>query len=319
MAEIGRNHFQLVARFMRKGTLVPFLGAGVNLCDRAPESEFLLGRDLPSGRELASLLASEFFYPTEGALDLLRVSQYVSVKAGDGSLYNQLHEVFDRNFVPTTPLQFLAGVPAILRQQGEPRYQVILTTNYDDSLERAFQAVDEPYDVVSYICEGDNRGKCRHVAPDGTSTVIHRPNEYDRVSPADRTVIVKLHGAIDRLDQREDSYVITEDDYIDFLATGTEIADLLPTEVAAKVNGTTHFLFLGYGLRDWNLRVILRRIWGAQVLKEISWAVLDQIDDIDREWWRRWGPMEIHEVPLGEYIPRLQEVLAEPVTPQAVP
>ena len=132
-------------------------------------------------------------------------------------------------------------------------------------------------------------------------------------------MIVKLHGAIDRLDQSGDSYVITEDDYIDFLATGTEIADLLPTEVAAKVNGKTQFLFLGYGLRDWNLRVILRRIWGAQVLKDISWAVLDRIDDIDRQWWQRWGPMEILEVPLAEYIPRLQEVLAEPVMPRAAP
>ena len=114
-------------------------------------------------------------------------------------------------------------------------------------------------------------------------TVIDRPNEYDLVSPKNRTVIVKIHGAIDRLDNGEDSFVITEDDYIDFLTTGTEITDLLPTEVAARLNGKTHFLFLGYGLRDWNLRVILRRIWGKQVLKEISWAVLDRIDDIDRQ------------------------------------
>jgi len=83
MAEIARNHFQLVAKFLAKGSVVPFLGAGVNLCDRPPGSPFSPGRFLPSGRELADLLADEFFYPAEDVRDLLRVSQYVAVKAGE--------------------------------------------------------------------------------------------------------------------------------------------------------------------------------------------------------------------------------------------
>ena len=32
-------------------------------------------------------------------------------------------------------------------------------------------------------------------------------------------------------------------------------------------------LFLGYSLSDWNLRVILNRIWGARKLVGKSWAV----------------------------------------------
>ncbi len=311
MGEIARNHFQLVAKFIRKGTLVPFLGAGVNLCDRPSEATFALGQFLPSGRELADLLAKEFYYPPEDTLDLLRVSQYVAVKAGEAELYEQLHGVFDFDYAPTAVHRFLAEIPSLLRRQGEPRYPVILTTNYDDALERAFHEANEPYDLIFYVSEGEHRGRCRHVRPDGKSIVVVRPNEYYDVSPEERSVVVKLHGAIDRRDTGEDSFVITEDDYIDFLATGTEIAELLPIEVAAKLTSRAHFLFLGYGLRDWNLRVILRRIWGRQVLKEISWAVLDRIDDIDRQWWQRWGPMEILEVPLGEYIPRLREVLAE--------
>ncbi len=317
MADVPASHFQLVARFIRKGTLVPFLGAGVNLSDRAADAVFAMGQLLPSGRELADLLAREFYYPSEDTLDLLRVSQYVAVMAGEGSLYEQLHEIFDHDYAPTALHRFLAEVPSLLRQQGQERYQVILTTNYDDVLERAFQDAGEPYDVVYYLSEGEHRGKCRHVAPDGTATVIDRPNEYNAVSPEKRTVIVKLHGAIDRRDTGEDSFVISEDDYIDFLATGSEIADLLPVEVAAKLNGKTHFLFLGYGLRDWNLRVILRRIWGRQVLKEVSWAVLDRIDDVDRKWWQRWGPMEILEVPLGAYVPRLREVLVQSLAVEA--
>lgn len=65
MPEIGRNHFQLVAKFMRLGTVVPFLGAGVNLCGRPAGAGFSPGSYLPSGGELAELLATEFYYPPE--------------------------------------------------------------------------------------------------------------------------------------------------------------------------------------------------------------------------------------------------------------
>ena len=43
----------------------------------------------------------------------------------------------------------------------------------------------------------------------------------------------------------------------------------------------SHFLFLGYGMRDWNLRVILHRIWGEQRLKYKSWAIQRDPDRLE--------------------------------------
>ena len=43
----------------------------------------------------------------------------------------------------------------------------------------------------------------------------------------------------------------------------------------------SHFLFLGYGMRDWNLRVILHHIWSQQVRKMGSWAIERDPDPID--------------------------------------
>jgi len=44
----------------------------------------------------------------------------------------------------------------------------IVTTNYDDALERAFQDEGEPYDPVTYINDDDrNRGLFRHILFDG--------------------------------------------------------------------------------------------------------------------------------------------------------
>ncbi len=76
---------------------------------------------------------------------------------------------------------------------------------------------------------------------------------------------------MDRASPERDSFVITEDHYIDYL-TRTDISNLLPVTLAAKLR-KSHFLFLGYSLRDWNLRVILHRIWGEQKLTYKSWAI----------------------------------------------
>jgi hypothetical protein len=101
--------------------------------------------------------------------------------------------------------------------------------------------------------------------------VVERPNEYRALRPGERTVILKMHGAVDRTNPEAtwDSYVITEDHYIEYLAR-TDLANLVPVTLAAKLR-RSHFLFLGYSMRDWNLRVILHRIWGEQKLKYKSW------------------------------------------------
>jgi hypothetical protein len=186
-----------------------------------------------------------------------------------------------------------------------------VTTNYDDALERAFGEAGEPFDLVTYIAEGEDRGKFVHWPPGEGPTVIDRPNEYRRLVPEERTVILKIHGAVDRSDPdgQWDSYVITEDHYIDYLAR-TDIANLIPVTLAAKLR-RSHFLFLGYRMRDWNLRVILHRIWGEQKLKYKSWAIQLDPDEIDREFWEMRG-VDILEVPLERYVEALETSLRAP-------
>ena len=53
--------------------------------------------------------------------------------------------------------------------------------------------------------------------------------------------------------------MITENHYIDYLRQA-DIARLIPVNVVSRMR-KSHFLFLGYSLKDWNLRVILNRLW----------------------------------------------------------
>src|SRR4051812_25082671 len=70
--------------------VVPFLGAGINMCGRMPP-KFVLGETLPSGYELAEHLAKKFGYPAGSNLDLARVAQFAYSKKS-GPLYDALAE-----------------------------------------------------------------------------------------------------------------------------------------------------------------------------------------------------------------------------------
>jgi hypothetical protein len=218
--------------------------------------------------------------------------------------------------------KFFAKLPGLLRRKGHKRpHQLIVTTNYDDVLERAFRAENEPYDLVTYIAKKPDFGKFRHIKPGEhlrDSTLINEPNAYrdlpfSGLAPS-RTVILKIHGIVERVGDRltsqpeesHDSFVITEDDYIDYLAS-TDISKLVPVQLKSKLMNSG-FLFLGYGLRDWNLRVIMHRIWRDQDLASASWAIQLRADELDKKFWDT-HKVNIIEAPLEDYIDKLEKEL----------
>lgn len=136
---------------------------------------------------------------------------------------------------------------------------------------------------------------------------------FDNLKPK-RTVILKIHGAVDRVADRADlppelladSFVITEDDYINYLAH-TDISKLVPAQLKSKLTNSG-FLFLGYGLRDWNLRVIMYRLWGEEGYGYASWAIQRSAEDLDKELWAKRN-VRIIEMQLDEYIANLDQQL----------
>jgi hypothetical protein len=305
--EADDRHYARVAKLLENGAVVPFLGAGANLCDRPDEVPWELGRFAPSGGELAATLAASGEYP-DPDLDLLRVSQYVDAVLGEGRLYGYLREVFDSNYPPTSVHRLFARLPAALRERGL-RQPLLLTTNYDDLLERALTEAGEPFDVVWYEAKrGPQHGRFLHRPPEGDVVPIERPNEYTDLALEDRTVILKLHGAIDRRNAKGDSYVITEDSYIDYLV-GDDVGAQIPFTLVERLE-ESHFLFLGYSMHDWNLRVILNRIWGARQLDLKSWAVQRApadagVREVEEALWRDRGNVDLLYVPLKDYVARL--------------
>jgi hypothetical protein len=305
---LNSSHLPIANAFL-EGRLVPFLGAGVNLCSRP--RKWKPYETLPSGGELAAHLCQ--FIEGEPPGDLTRVCQHIATMEGDGPLYERLRPLFDVDFKPSLPHQFLASVPGLIRRKKYPRTTdplrrqfVMVTTNYDDVLERAFAAARQPFHLVSYIAKGPNRGKFLHQPPKGRPEVIPIPNECKTIQVSLHPVILKIHGAVDRSASDGDSFVITEDDYIDYL-TRADLATLLPAPLPAILQRSS-FLFLGYGLRDWNLRVILHRLWGDRQLNYESWAVMPNPNQLDVRFWtlRR---VTVLDERLEKFIPALKAKL----------
>ena len=94
-------------------------------------------------------------------------------------------------------------------------------------------------------------------------------------------MILKIHGAIDRGDESHDSFVVSEDHYIEYL-THSNLSELVPVSVLARLR-RSHFLFLGHRMRDWNLRAMLHRICSASAITVIARGPSSS----PRTWWTR--------------------------------
>ena len=261
------EHLEDVVDALCSSALVPLLGAGANLSDRLEGERWTPGENLPSGDELAEYLADKLHYPEpQTAGDLLRVSQYAQARRGDGTLYRFLHEVFTQRYVPTRLHGFLATLPARLElATGRRRHQLIVTTNYDDALEQAFAAAGEPYDVVWYERpagpESSGRAHCVHRTQDGRDA-RGRARERVRARVARRPQRDPQGPRSGRPRRRDRSPGLVRDQRgpLHRVPQRTQLNDLVPGN-AARHAFTSHFLFLGYRMTDWNVRVILHQIW----------------------------------------------------------
>jgi hypothetical protein len=314
----GENHYRRIAKALSRGVLVPVLGAGVHSAADAGTWEPGCGR-LPNAAELARALAELFGLESEST-DLPEVAQQVLAAEGPKPLERALRDLLLSDAVePGAVHHALARVPAMLRAADRESYPLLVTTTYDTALERAFERANEPFDLAVWMASGKGRGRFLHIpwydAADREIEPITRPNEYvefpiDDLGDLSRTVIMKVHGgavhdAPPSL-QVPTGFVITEDDYIGFLSESS-VENLVPTQLLKKLRDS-HFLFLGYGVRGWSLRVVLRRVWHEGEPGATSWAVQAGADEVDDDFWRTLE-VERFDVSPADYLADLEQFL----------
>jgi len=284
------DHYDEVLRAFLAGRLIPVLGPAAGGV---------------AGHELAKHLSERFELDT-GGRGLAYVSQAIAARNGIGPLHDELHLALDRDVDPSPLHAWLAGLPPLLRRRALPQ-QLLVSTGFGTGVERAFEAAGEDLDVVVYVAAGRDRGKFLHISPDGAAIVVEEPNAYTGLALDERSVLLKIHGHVDRGGTRErESFAVSEDDHIDYLVGDS--AGTVPVQLAARLR-RSHVLFLGYAVDDWSLRVFLRRVWGGDRLTYRSWAVQQAAEQFAAELWRERGA-EVYDVSLETYAGELARLTA---------
>lgn len=138
---------------------------------------------------------------------------------------------------------------------------IIYTTNWDRWIERAHERGGKPYQVVRNVADIRN-------LKEGV------------------TQIVKYHGDF----SDDDSLVLTESSYFDRM----EMATPLDVKLLADVMGRT-ILFMGYSLRDTNIRFFLHRLhrmWQSTKLEGArprSFVVMNRPNPVEEAVLQEWG------------------------------
>lgn len=301
----------MISKLLRRGQVIPFLGAGANQGNRPPGARWTDAADafLPTGAELSRRLAKEVAFPADDEHDLTdlpKVASYFVEAAARRRLRDDLREVFDRDLDPCDIHTYLANLLTPL---------LIVTTNYDDLTERAFAKANRPYDLVVHPTDRKDLAASVFWWRSGAAepeTVL--PNSLF-IDLKTTTVIYKMHGSVNRVLPKWDSYVVTEEDYVDFLAR-MMVETAVPALFLSHFR-TRSFLFLGYGLRDWNLRLVLKTLRTVPTGPEAaagaadddealrSWAIQFQPSRLETELWRA-RDVNIYDVDINAFVQRLR-------------
>ena len=281
----------LILNAWLKGNVVPFLGAGASLVG-----------GLPSAATLVDALAYESSFPPSGIgdRDLARVSSYFLSQGDRADLRTWLRNKLDpaQPFKPGPLHQFLAS-------ESGRQARLIMTTNYDRLIETALEAAGVPFDVLVYPTDTtmENANAALWI-PQGGPPQYRDPKEE---IPFDRLIVYKMHGSLAR-DKQWDSFVITEDDYMRFLERMIE-QTAIPTGILNYLM-SRRLLFLGYGLRDWNLRIVLQKLDRAE-RETIGWAIQWRPSPVECVIWKR-RKVRIYDQSLDDFTKKMESHVPPP-------
>jgi hypothetical protein len=331
---VFKPDYSILKEKVLAGELVPFFGAGASMAVRKEDDVMFAANASwfpPSVSELAELLAIDVAYRGTSPYDwndLSRIaSGFVDVNKRQ-YLRRKLHGIF----TPTRVLEAgdFEGSPHWSLAQC-PNPMLIITTNYDTLIEQAFRLSNKKtFDVLVQVCVND-----RDIPPGGflfysgdpenpisgdeqmKSLGVTKFEEYYYLTPdklqhvidlESRSLIFKMHGSVGKT-WKSGTYIITEEDYFALLLDQGS-AGLFPSQLYNHCR-ENNMLFLGYSLRDVNVRVILEALGRrSPTLGDCEnpphFGIQNDVTRGDRDFWLRRKVL-VYEAELREFAVSLQE------------
>jgi TIR domain/SIR2-like domain len=193
-----------------------------------------------------------------------------------------------RLYSPSSVHEQLASLP----------FSLIVTTSQDSLLEQALRAAGKAPITQRYHLRGDKRENPEFVVPG---------------SPAS-PVVFHLFGSA----EEPSSLVLSENDVLDFLIRVVSERPPLPNSLLRVLKRIGQsFLFVGFGIRHWDLRILLKILLRALELNRSGPAVaaepLDSLVPSDRDemilFYQRGTRVELEDADVGTFLTKLSERL----------
>jgi hypothetical protein len=173
--------------------------------------------------------------PDEDVRSLQRVAQYFELAKERSNLVKEVKDAVVTGKRPSP----------VVRALAELNFPIVITTNYDRLFETALREVaGNPKDpFVSHYQTNEN-----------VATVDF---PFDEDFSEARPFVFKMHGDI----EHPESIVITDEDYIHFILrmSNSGVYDPIPKTLQVQFKRWPT-LFIGYSLKDYNLRVLFRTL-----------------------------------------------------------
>ncbi len=248
-----REHLTLPAELLEeysRGNVVLFCG-----------EEIAVGEgEVPSRAELAEALAKEADLGDVSGRGLPVVAQAYTGKMGYQRLIAKMTQMIkqDRPYRPLSTHHLIASL----------NFKYIVTTNWDELLEKAFDEANQAY--VKVVGDHD----------------VAFVDEQ-------QTCLIKLHGSI----ENRTSIVITEDEYLNLFANWPAKTNMVRDLVARKT-----VLFLGFDLSDQDFKQLFNQVRrDLNQFQRRAYAVQPNLDQISKMDYERKG-VEIIKADITKFL-----------------
>jgi hypothetical protein len=297
-----------IAESIRNGRCILFLGSAIHReAPNGSEYDYRLETRPLVGNDLSNLLAGECDYPDTDRNNLQRVSWYYEWYWSRSRLVSTVKDAVHKNREPSPILRGLARL-------GFP---LVVTTNYDQLYEQALVQVATEKTTDNGNRESGSSGprktfeKCVY-SPHSTAVTKDCIAQPSRDCP----YLLKIHGDVDQ----SESIVITDEDYIQFVLRMSDRAQYKPVGRSMLTHlATWPTLFIGYRLKDYNLRLLFKSLrWKLDVANiPDAYAVDHQPDVLIRDVWQnRLRYVRFIEKNLWDFVPDLYRAVTGQEMPQ---
>ena len=240
------------------------------------------GRVLPSQAEIAANWAEEHSYPFTNRTDMARVAQYLATSQGEAFPRAELLDAMKNGLIQRLPeaLRPTRKVPTLTDCIQAVGWQNLVADD-PNNVQRVLAAFDLPI----YMTTNPDSLMVEALRARGAEPLreLCRWGEQldwlesalgpDYQPSAENPLVYHLFGS----DEQEDSLILTEDDYFNFLVRTASERDRIPNFIREALSSTS-LMFVGYSLYDWEFRVLLHGLVASRDTRRKFKHVAVQLD-----------------------------------------